>query len=88
MTENTIKPGMKIRYHGGWNGTKERCPACQFQCGYIYSGEIIERYHVWDMKTQTLVLTPDEQWTAKIETGSYVVGTPEQFELVDTTPAS
>ena len=78
-----LKPGLKIRFHGGWDGKKEKCPACKFQCGYTYSGEIIEKYQVWDLRSQKFVFPPDDLWTAKIETGSYVVGYPEQFEVVD-----
>jgi hypothetical protein len=77
-----LKSGMKIRFHGGWDGKKERCTVCKWQCSYIYSGEIIERYQVWDVKSQKFVLSADDLWTARIETGSYAVGYPEQFEEV------
>jgi hypothetical protein len=81
MTREQMKPGTKIKYHGGWDGTKtERCPVCNFQCGYIWSGVIIERYTVWDQRSQKHLPHPD-LWTAQLETGSYVSGYIEQFEL-------
>jgi hypothetical protein len=76
-----MKPGDKVRFHGGWDGKKDRCPICNFPCAYIDPGLIIERYHVWDVESQTPILHPDELWTARLETGSYVVGYPEQFEI-------
>lgn len=66
-----LKEGTKVRFHGGWDGTKERCPVCHFQCSFTYLGVIIESY------------PGEEQWTVLLETGSYVVGTPEQFEVTD-----
>ena len=75
------QPGQKIRFHGGWDGKVERCPICNFQCAYIDPGVVIERYQVWDSQSQKSILHPD-LWTARLETGSYVVGYPEQFELI------
>lgn len=80
--ENKLTPGLKIQFHGGWDSKKERCPICHFSCAYIYSGVIIERYQIWDVGSQNFVLHPDDLWLAQLETGSYVVGYPEQFELV------
>lgn len=79
-----LAPGLKIRYHGGWDGSRtERCPVCNFNCAYINPGVIIERYQVWDVASQTFVLHPDNVWLAQIDTGSYVTGYPEQFEVTD-----
>ena len=78
-----MKPNLKIRFHGGWDGKKtERCPTCNFQCAYIDSGVVIERYQIWDIPSHSLVLHPDGLWVARLETGSYVIGYPEQFEVV------
>jgi hypothetical protein len=77
MTED-----QKILFHGGWDGSRtERCPFCKFQCGYINPGVIVERYQIWDIPPHSFVLHPEEQWVARLETGSYVVGYPEQFEI-------
>lgn len=72
--------GAKIKYHGGWDGTKDRCPVCNFQCAYIWAGVIIERYKIWDPRSETYLTHPD-LWTAQLETGSYTSGYIEQFEL-------
>jgi hypothetical protein len=81
MTREQMQPGTKIKYHGGWNGASEnRCEICKFQCGYIWAGVIIERYTVWDSNSQRSIPHP-HLWTALLETGSYAVGSLEQFEL-------
>ena len=77
-----MTPGQKIRYHGGWNHEGIRCEICNFPCGYIDPGVIVERYQIWDLRSQKFVLHPEEFWLARLETGSYVVGYPEQFEVV------
>jgi hypothetical protein len=77
-----MTPGQKIRFHGGWDGTKERCPICNFQCAYIDPGVVIERYQVWDAQSQKFVLHPNDLWVARLETGSYMVGYSEQFEQI------
>jgi hypothetical protein len=82
MILDQMKPGVKILYHGGWDGTKtERCPGCNFQCAYIIAGVVTERYKIWNPTSESYVLHPDH-WTAQLETGSYVTGDLEQFELV------
>lgn len=79
-----ITPGQKILFHGGWDGTRlKRCSICNFDCAYIDPGVIIERYQLWDVKTQKFYPHPNDLWLARLETGSYVVGYPEQFEGVD-----
>jgi hypothetical protein len=82
MILEQMKPGVKIKYHGGWDGTKERCTGCNFQCGYILAGVIIERYRVWDPRSESFIPYPEEHWVALLETGSYVSGDLEQFEFV------
>ena len=78
-----MTPGQKIRFHGGWDGKKERCPICNFQCAYIDSGVVIERYQIWNMATGLFELHPDNLWVAQLETGSYTVGYSEQFEIIE-----
>ena len=82
MSFEEFKPGVKILYHGGWDGTKpDRCPKCNFQCAYILAGVVIERYKIWDPRSESFILHPAGLWTARLETGSYVSGDLEQFEL-------
>ena len=80
MTKNQMQPGTKILFHGGWKESNPRCPICNFQCCYIWSGVVIERYTIWDLNSQNFIPHPD-LWTARLETGSFTVGTLEQFEL-------
>ena len=84
MTKEQMQPGTKIKYHGGWNHTEVRCEICKFSCGYIWSGVIIERYTVWDTNSKQFIQHP-HLWTALLETGSYTVGSLEQFALDETT---
>src|ERR1044071_1522713 len=68
-----LSPGQKIQFHGGWDGKKaERCPICNFHCAYIESGVIIERYQIWDVKSQKSFPHPNDLWVARLETGSYM----------------
>lgn len=76
-----IEPGQNIKFHGGWNSKGDRCPICKFSCGYIDAGVVIERYQVWDIKSQTSTASPD-LWTVKLEAGGYVVGDENQFEII------
>jgi hypothetical protein len=66
--------GQTIRFHGGWNHEGVRCEICKFSC------VVIERYQIWDQASQRFVLHSNDLWVARLETGSYVVGYPEQFE--------
>lgn len=82
MTHEQMIPGTKILYHGGWDGKKvEKCPDCGFSCGYILPGEIVERYHVWDTRSEQFLPHP-HLWTAKLETGAYASGYVEQFQKI------
>ena len=77
-----ITEGQKILFHGGWDGSKtERCPFCKFNCGYKDLGVIVERYQIWNITTGSFEFHPDEQWVVQLETGSFVIGYPEQLEV-------
>lgn len=81
MTREQMVPGTKIRYHGGYDGSRtDRCEACKFTCSYILAGVIVERYHVWDTRSEQFLPHP-HLWTAQLETGAYTSGYLEQFEL-------
>lgn len=75
-----MKPGTKIKFHGGWDGTKDRCPFCKFSCAYIWSGVIVEEYSVWDLNSQTALVQPN-LWVLQLETGAFTVGFVDQIEL-------
>ena len=81
MDREQMVPGTKIRFHGGYDGKREdRCPICKFVCSYIWSGVIVERYQVWDARSEQFLPHP-HLWTAQLETGAYTSGYLEQFEL-------
>ena len=77
-----LKPDLKIRFHGGWKHEGARCEVCKFPCAYIDPGVVIERYQIWSADLQSFILHPDDLWVARLETGSFVIGYSEQFEIV------
>lgn len=81
MTQEQLVPGAKIRFHGGYDGTRQdKCPTCNFMCSYIWAGVIVEPYHVWDTRSEQFLPHHPRLWTALLETGAHTSGYFEQFE--------
>ena len=65
-----VAPGDRIKFHGGWSPTGERCPVCNFSCGFIEKGTLVGKFEH----------PSDVMWQALLDTGAYAVGHAEQFE--------
>jgi len=78
--EQELRPGAVVKFHGGYNASGERCPICNFPCGYIDRGVIIERFQVWHIPSDRAFIDPNT-WVAQLDNGAYVYGYDDQFEL-------
>ena len=81
MNVTDLAPGVKIRFHGGYQQSLEVCPICKYTCGYINDGVLVEPYSTWNPELRKLVPLLD-MWTSLLDTGAFAVGSPEQYEWV------
>jgi len=74
-TEQLVS-GRQVIYHAGWDpDATERCEQCHWPCSYRLKA-IIQGFADYIGHEQT------DQWLALTESGSYVVGVADQFDLV------